>query len=452
LTQASYIPAVASCSYPARGGNLVRPMADGTEIFRRIGEVIEAAHHSVWLTIAFYVDDFRFPDGLGRLFDVLDRAVERGLDVRLLAWRSNPETSHYGRQFGGSAEDRAMLRERGSRVRIRWDRTATIYCQHQKCWMIDAGKPSETAFVGGVNLSADAIRRHDAYVEVNGPSATDVHHNFVQRWNEASERAEADGSWACDVADTLPFPLAVSGPRGTSTIQIQRMLHPGRYTDRHPAPGGNSFDVARGERSILEQYKQAIDAARRTIYLENQAIPIPEIAGHLGRALERGVEVVLLVPAIPEPYVYEARLDRAQRARFDSIEALGRHPNFQLAGIAETRNGKRHPIYVHCKLMMIDDVWTTIGSCNLHALSLGGHSELNVSIWDTAAVKALRVALYAKHLGVETGALEDRAALQLYARIARENRARMKRGDPDWQGAALSLSPSAYAKTPGEVP
>ena len=37
--------------------------------------------------------------------------------------------------------------------------------------------------------------RHDAYVEIAGPSATDVHHNFVQRWNEASERAADDGTW-----------------------------------------------------------------------------------------------------------------------------------------------------------------------------------------------------------------------------------------------------------------
>ena len=34
---------------------------------------------------------------------------------------------------------------------------------------------------------------HDAYVEIAGPCATDVHHNFVQRWNEASERHQDDG-------------------------------------------------------------------------------------------------------------------------------------------------------------------------------------------------------------------------------------------------------------------
>ena len=72
------------------------------------------------------------------------------------------------------------------------------YCQHQKCWLIDAGQSSETTFVGGINPTFKAFepghmgegQRHDVYVEVTGPSATDVHHSFVQRWNEASERIE----------------------------------------------------------------------------------------------------------------------------------------------------------------------------------------------------------------------------------------------------------------------
>jgi cardiolipin synthase A/B len=214
------IPFATSSSYPARPGNQVRPLVDGEPIARRIGETVEKARHSVWLTVAFYSDDFRFPDGLGPLFDVLDRAVARGLDVRLLVWRPNAETRPSHRLFGGTAADRALLAKRGSRFRIRWDRAAAVFCQHQKSWVIDAGQPSETAFVGGLNLTGVAMQRHDVYVEVTGPSATDVHHNFVQRWNEASEREAPDGNWACDSTDALPFPDRPSEPRGSSTVQI----------------------------------------------------------------------------------------------------------------------------------------------------------------------------------------------------------------------------------------
>jgi cardiolipin synthase len=417
---AGHIPAAASAAYPVRDGNLVRPLIGGTAAFRRIGEAVDAARHSVWVTVAFYDGDLRFPDERGALFDLLDHAVARGVDVRALFWRHNPESSGYGRTFWGTAADREMLRVRGSRVRIRWDRAAAAFCRHQKSWVIDAGTSSETAFVGGINLTAKALGRHDAYVEVRGPSATDVRHNFVQRWNEASERHASDGNWSCDSADELPLPSGPSQPRGSATVQIQRMLPPGEW-------------------SILEQYERAIDAARRTIYIENQAIPIPRIAERLERALARGVEVVLLVPAIPEDHVYAARKHPERRALFDGLESLGRHPGFRLAGIAMLDGQERRPVYVHCKLMIVDDVWTTIGSCNLHANSLGGATEMNASIWDTAIAHDLRCALFQKHLDLDTAALDDVEALRLYRRIADGN------GGRDWQGKAFTLEPRKYA-------
>ena len=98
--------------------------------------------------------------------------------------------------------------------------------------MIDAGQPSETAFVGGLNLTVVAMQRHDVYAEVTGPSATDVHHNFAQRWNEASEREAPDGNWACDGTDTLPLPERPSRPAGPGVVQIQRMQDPNRYPAR----------------------------------------------------------------------------------------------------------------------------------------------------------------------------------------------------------------------------
>jgi cardiolipin synthase A/B len=109
----SYIPPAVSGSYPVRSGNLVRPLVDGVPTFRRIAGAIESARHGVWLTVAFFAPDFCFPDGGGSLFDVLDRAVARGLDVRILFWRPNPESSRYGRTFAGSQADRDMLRARG---------------------------------------------------------------------------------------------------------------------------------------------------------------------------------------------------------------------------------------------------------------------------------------------------------------------------------------------------
>jgi phosphatidylserine/phosphatidylglycerophosphate/cardiolipin synthase-like enzyme len=51
-----------------------------------------------------------------------------------------------------------------------------------------------------------------------------------------------------------------------------------------------------------------------------------------------------------------------------------------LAGIAGMgADGRRKPVYVHAKLMLVDDEWATVGSCNLHHFSLFGNGEMNVT-------------------------------------------------------------------------
>ena len=165
-------------------------------------------------------------------------------------------------------------------------------------------------------------------------------------------------------------------------------------------------------------------------------MPIAEVLATLERALQRGVEVVVLVPTQLE----EAIPDAAGRHPFDLLAAVRRYPNFTLAGIAgRNPRGGRSNIYVHDKIMLVDDAWATIGSCNLHRYSLFGHSELNATVWDSGMVQALRCKLLAEHLGQDTTPLDDIAALRLYRQIAEQNRRKRDAGDAAWQGLAIAL-------------
>lgn len=458
LDGADHIPPASRAAYPARDGNRVRPLIDGEPAFRRICEAVEAAQHSVWLTVAFLSDDFEMPDGRGSLFDVLDRAAARGLDVRALFWRVNPESSAVeAATFSGSAAQREGLAARDTRVRMRWDRAQKGYCQHQKSWVVDAGQPGEVAFVGGINLGRDYVvapghriaggepHVHDVYVEVAGPSASDVHHNFVQRWNEASDREAPDGAWACEGDDDLSFPARASAPAGDSRVQIQRTVRAGLYGVPEAPADGQAYDIAAGELSIAEQYQRAIAAARRSIYIENQTVFDPDVLQALNAALERGVEVVALTPAEAYGELKAARARPESRPLFDLLAALGEHERFALVGIAGAdAEGRRHNVYVHAKVMLVDDAWMTIGSCNIARRSFFGDIEINASVWDPAVVRATRCALLAEHLETETADLDDRAALALYRRIAGENRARRDAGHGDWQGLAFTLDPATY--------
>ncbi|MGI9592797.1 MAG: phospholipase D-like domain-containing protein, partial [Myxococcota bacterium] len=360
-----------------------------------------------------------------------------------------PDSEH----FPGDAEQREWLRARGSRIRARWDRHPKAFCHHQKSWIVDAGEDGEVAFVGGINLVRSSLSRpshgphghdqdHDVYVELRGPAATDVHHNFVQRWNGASERFTADGVWpAAEEADDLEHPTRLSPSAGDVPVQLTRTVMAGIYDDDRPAPGAKPFPLAKGEESILEQYRAAIRAAESAIYVEDQAIASPVIVDELAAALGRGVEVVFLVPGNAHPAFVEARRNPRAAFFFDKLADLGEFENFTLAAIAGSRgSGHYDEIYVHAKIMLVDDAWATIGSTNVAERSFHRDTELNASFWCAQTVKALRVELLHEHLGQDTSELSAADAMRLYHRLARANDDRKA----FWQ----SLSGLAYAVDP----
>jgi cardiolipin synthase len=454
----SHIPFVASGQYPIRAGNAVQPLVDGEPAFRRICEAVEAASHSVWVTVAFLRRGVQMPDGRGSFFDVLDAAQARGVDVRVIFWRCPElEAVSPGTHFSGTEEERSWLQDRGSAFQARWDRAAKLYCQHQKSWLVDAGQRSEIAFVGGINLDQNSVvpvghppndegSTHDVYLEVRGPSATDVHHNFVQRWNESSERDLPDGLWPdASSQSNLAFPTKASPEAGEVVTQIQRTVRRGLYTDATPTPGGSRFEIANGDPSITDQYLRAIEAARSTIYVEDQALGSPEFVEGLHAALERGVDVVFLIPGQPNSGMAEGRHKPESAPFWKRLGELGRHDHFSLVAIASHCGGANHQdVYVHAKIALIDDVWATIGSTNIANRSFYGDTELNATLWHGPTVRALRRELLIEHIGHDTHDLDDRSALRLYREVARANTRRRTQGEAH-EGLAFELDPTTYA-------
>ena len=276
--------------------------------------------------------------------------------------------------------------------------------------------------------------------------ASDVHHNFVQRWNEASDREAHDGLWPDASSQTdLPFPEKASPSAGDVPVQITRTVRAGCYREGMAAPETPPHAIAEGEASVVEQYLAALDAATRSIYFENQFLLSPEFLSGLEAALARGVEVVLLLPITPMKEVGAARRDPRYTPYFDRLARLREHQRFTLAGlVASDANGRSQDVYVHAKIALVDDAWATIGSANVATRSFYGDTELNASFWHAPTVRALREELLREHLGRDTAGLDDRAALALYREIARANRARRIAGQP-LEGLALTLDPATYA-------
>ncbi len=455
---AARIPPAAKGAYPLRPGNAVQPWIEGVPAFARIRRAVEAAQQSVFVTVAFIDRDVPFPGGEGTFFDLLDAAAARGVDVRALFWRepriheSEPDESH----FGGDADDRAFLAERGARFAARWDRLDGGFCQHQKSWIIDAGEASEVAFVGGINITHDSMAEpgypardvgdlHDVYLELAGPAATDVHHNFVQRWNGASEREAPDGCWP-DAwrAGPLEFPTLLSRRRGGVPVQITRTVRPGAYSGDPAAPEAKPFAIDDGEQSVLEQYVSAIAGAERSVFLVNQAMASPVVVEELLRALIRGVRVACLVPGNAHHAFVAARRDPRSAAFFEQLASLGEHEPFTLAGLCAPRGeGRYDEVYVHAKVAIVDDDWATVGSTNVASRSFRHDTELNASFWHAGEVRALREALFANALGRPSRDADEIAAFEEFTAVARRNADRRALWEP-LEGFVYALDPAQY--------
>jgi phosphatidylserine/phosphatidylglycerophosphate/cardiolipin synthase-like enzyme len=155
-----------------------------------------------------------------------------------------------------------------------------------------------------------------------------------------------------------------------------------------------------------------------------------------------------MVPAVPA-----ISNDASARAKYSDIIArrarLARHERFTLCGMA-TRGlgGTRRPVYVHSKLVLIDDEWASIGSCNVHHYSMTGNGELNAAYRDPASVRALRIELFREHLGSDTSGQADTDALNHFQLVAQANRRRHELNDPAWEGMAIALEARSYGAEP----
>ncbi|RMD83889.1 MAG: phosphatidylserine/phosphatidylglycerophosphate/cardiolipin synthase family protein [Candidatus Dadabacteria bacterium] len=391
-------PSPETGSYGTRRGNEARIYVDGQAALGAIFDAIEKARRSVWVTVSF-VDLALVPPGRNcSILDVFAARAAAGIDVRLLFWWS--EYAGIG-SFRGDPEELAALRERNIGVAMRWD-CVPKGCHHQKSYVVD----DEVAFVGGINLTREALSRpehdgggfHDLFAELRGPVVADVAHNFVQRWNQATETIRRGHVYPSpQAAGPLPDPSPPGARKeaGARDARIERTIRHGLYRGRAGWPGEAEFDLSKGDAGVRHGILEAIGSARRTIYIENQFLMDPQTISALGRAASRGVEVVAVVPLEPDRnlLLYPAERMRETRA---ALAKLGECERVGLFGLAR-REDPEQPIYVHSKLLIADDERVILGSANLWPPSYWRDSELNVFLPDPDLAADLRLRLWREH-------------------------------------------------------
>ena len=258
------------------------------------------------------------------------------------------------------------------------------------------------------------------------PAASDVHHNFVQRWNEASDRSEPGGVWPdASSAGPLAFPARLSRPAGPVPVQITRTVLAGRYADATAAPGGRALSDRRrrGERARAVSRGDRRGAAARSTSRTRRSDPPASStrSTRRSRAASRWCSWCRATRTRPSSRRAASRTPRSssRSSRSSRATRTSRSPR---SPRASGGNGLYDEIYVHSKLALVDDGWCTIGSTNVAERSFHHDTELNASFWHPQSVRALRRELLLEHLGLDTGEQDDRAALRAVPRDRAEQR------------------------------
>jgi phospholipase D1/2 len=378
-------------------------------------------------------EEAREAQGEVRMLPLLRELCARNpeLQVYILAW-------DFSLLFALEREwmQELLFRWRCERVFFRFDTSAPLYgAHHQKLVIVDG----QVAFAGGMDicdcrwddrshLPRSALRcdtgrephgpYHDVQAVVTGPVVERLAELFEARWFNSgggplrlpAPVSRDDLGVAAEVWATLPMPpgpVALSRTFGKTLVPFQESVQ-----------------------EVRALYLDAIDAAERFIYLENQYFSSRSIFQAFVRrmrARERSrLHLVFVLPRMPEALREQIAMGLAQVKLLRALRRVAREVGHTLGvycSAAPDEGGQDVFTYIHSKVLVVDDRFVTLGSANTTNRSLGLDSELNLA-WEAPegregqalvrAIRRLRVSLLAEHAG-----LEGRAALRELVRAER---------------------------------
>lgn len=361
------ISAVLGCR-ALRGGNRFELLQSGDAAYPQMLAAIETARSSICLeTYIFMTDEV----GLA-FIDALERAVHRGVEVRVLIdgagdYYSLPRSSR-------------LLRERGIAFarflppRLLPPSLLINLRNHRKILAVDG----EAAFVGGMNINGrfmgveDAKAATDMHFKVTGPVVGQIVEAFAEDWQFAAGEALPRSLYA--------LAQAVDGS------SFARLI-----TDGPEAEVGVLSTLIATAISAAEQ---------RVAIMTPYFLPSLELASAIESAALRGVDVTLLLPGVNNlPYVHWA----------------SRHILGELIKRGVAIYYQPSP-FVHSKLLLIDEYYVQIGSANLDSRSLRLNFELAVEVFDANFARQMAEHFHAAKARSRLLALDELLQRSLIAR------------------------------------
>jgi cardiolipin synthase len=320
--------------HPLVEGNLIETLANGESLDSML-EAIGAAAASI--TFETYV--FSKGKVADRFISAFIDAAHRGVRVHvLLDWFGS---------VGLGEEALGAMTEAGVRLHryhrpVWYDLDKLNNRTHRKILVVDG----RVGFIGGVGVADHWLGNastpeewRDSHFRVEGPVVAQLQTAFLDNWHKVDPSVLHGPAY---------FPPLE--PRGEAAAQVMEST---------AEQGGESVRLA---------YLLSIAAARKRILIANAYfVPDALAVEALVAARKRGVEVSVIVPG---RITDTPSLRRASRSGFEPLLRAGIEIH------------EYQPTMYHTKVMVVDDLWTLVGSSNFDNRSFAFNDEANMNVWD----------------------------------------------------------------------
>jgi cardiolipin synthase len=331
-----------TCQTRLTEGNTIEIFTNGTAFYPAMLEAIRSAQETV--NLECYI--FKKGEVGDQFIAALTERARAGVRVTVVMDAIG--------SFGAFRKTRKPLREAGARVkayqRITWYRLGRLNNRtHRELLVVDGA----VAFVGGAGIAdwwAKPMKGKPAWrdmmARIEGPIVPDIQGIVAENWLECC------GEILTGVETYKP-----RGPRGTSAAFAVK---------------SSPADRATVSRVLFQTLIEG--ANRRIVVCTPYFLPDKAFRRAIIRTVRRGVEMTVIVPG---QHTDQRWVRLASRRMFGPLLRAG------------VRFYEYRPGMTHVKALIVDDLWSALGTTNLDNRSFEHNDEVNVAVRDAAVAARL---------------------------------------------------------------
>ena len=308
---------------PISDNNKVRLLKSGREKFIDLFSAIRDAKHHIHLEYF----NFRNDSIANALFDLLAEKVKEGVEVRAMFdafgnWSNNKPLKK---------RHLKKIREQGIEI-VKFDPFTFPYINHA------AHRDHRDYYINGLPKIGTW---RDMHMRIEGDAVNDLQEIFLTIWNKETKQ---------NIGGEAYFPKHKEQSDTTNIVVA--------IVDRTPK---------KNSRMLSHAYAMSIYSAQKNVHIVNPYfVPTSSINKALQRTIERGVDVTIMVSSASDiPFTPDAALYKL-------------HKLMKRGATVYMYNGGFH----HSKIMMVDDIFCTVGTANLNSRSLRYDYETNAFIFN----------------------------------------------------------------------